>query len=96
MSRTSYYAGGKPDEPSTWNGRSIRELSREIDRKLGVSHPELRGFIASAVSYLARDGQQLNDGRVLAEAKRRRDYQAKCLAKFNESKRRSDDHSDPQ
>lgn len=48
-----------------------------VVNRLAPANPQLQidgGFLFSAASYLMRDGQPLNDSRVLEEARRRKRY----------------------
>lgn len=62
---TSYFTGGKEEGYDYGPARKVAfDLSRAHD---GLSFD----IAFSAAAFLVRDGQQLNDSRVLAEARRR-------------------------
>jgi hypothetical protein len=68
LTGTPYFSGVERDP-------SHRERARKIALTLAKSKPELGyGLLYSAASYLLRDGQQLRDSTVLAEARRRKDH----------------------
>lgn len=65
MTRTPYFSGVERDP-------SHREQARSVALRLRAANPAL-GYhlLVSAASYLLRDGQQLRDSAVVAEARRR-------------------------
>lgn len=74
VSRAAFFTGANGD------GGEVAP-ARTIASKVAKSNPGLDyGLLFSAAAYLLRDGQPTNDGRVIAEAKRRGKMAAEAAA----------------
>lgn len=73
MTRTPYYTGGA--EPGS---TAAKRIAKPLDKQ----HPDLCGYIFSAAAYLIRDGQRPTDGRVLEEARRRKQSVSQRRAEY--------------